>query len=284
MARLEKSPQNVALYDDLAVAYDKTGQHDKAIETILRKEAISPGLYETYANLGTFYIHNGQFREGLEQIAKAIEINPDAHFGRERYQKLLVEYVLSKRSEQANASLPLSHDQRTHGIGGFARFVLETQGLDAKETDQKDQQAELAAALKGVLGMLRFGKHDSPVLLEATADLLLADQRSDAKRLAARAFLKAAFEVEDEKAKKAYRKLAEQTLALQTINAQSYTPLKLSQLEKTLRGELKKADEGFERIRRDEQRWIRQGADVERLFADKYYPAEASSEAKEKRK
>jgi len=61
-----------AILDDLAVAYEKLGDQDKAIETILKKEDLFPGLYETYANLGTFYIHKGEFEKGLEQIDRAI--------------------------------------------------------------------------------------------------------------------------------------------------------------------------------------------------------------------
>src|SRR6476646_9780391 len=33
LKRLKADPTNAALLDDLAAAYDKTGQHDKAIET-----------------------------------------------------------------------------------------------------------------------------------------------------------------------------------------------------------------------------------------------------------
>jgi len=48
-------------YDDLGASYDKLGQHDQAIQTMLDKIDRFPngGLYETHANLGTFYIHNG---------------------------------------------------------------------------------------------------------------------------------------------------------------------------------------------------------------------------------
>src|SRR5438128_1240188 len=107
--RLEREPDNLALYDDLAVAYDKLGQDDKAIETIQIKERKQPGLYETYANLGTFYIHGGQPEKGLEYIDKALAINPGAHFGREKYQKALVEYVLL-RKRQGKLTLPLRRD------------------------------------------------------------------------------------------------------------------------------------------------------------------------------
>src|SRR5579871_2406693 len=85
-AKLEKEPDNPAYLDDMAVAYDKLGNDDKAIELMLRKEKAHPGLYETAANLGTFYLHSGQADKGIEQLEKAMAINPDAHFGREKYQ------------------------------------------------------------------------------------------------------------------------------------------------------------------------------------------------------
>lgn len=97
MQRLETETSNAGLYDDLAVAYQKTGQTDKAIETMLAKEKKFPGLYETYSNLGTFYILKGEFAKGLPYIDQALTINPDAHFGREKYQKWLVEYAMTKK-------------------------------------------------------------------------------------------------------------------------------------------------------------------------------------------
>ena len=95
--QLYDHPDSLELYDDLGVAYDKTGQHELAIKTMEIKDSIDPGLYETYANIGTFYIHNGDFKTGVGFIEKAIEINPDAHFGREIYQKhLMYHYFLNK--------------------------------------------------------------------------------------------------------------------------------------------------------------------------------------------
>ena len=91
LKRLESDPANSALLDDLAVAYDKTDQHDKAIATALKTEKLHPGRYETAANLGTFYFHSGKLTEGIPYIDAALKINPDAHFGREKYQKLLVD-------------------------------------------------------------------------------------------------------------------------------------------------------------------------------------------------
>ncbi|MEM7557766.1 MAG: hypothetical protein AAF394_01460 [Planctomycetota bacterium] len=49
-------------YDDIAVAFDKLGQHEKAIETIRAKMERWPDerRYESEANLGTFHIHAGR--------------------------------------------------------------------------------------------------------------------------------------------------------------------------------------------------------------------------------
>ena len=59
LRHLETDSDHLRFLDDLAVAYDKMGQHGKAVETMQRKEKIEAGGYGTYANLGTFYIHSG---------------------------------------------------------------------------------------------------------------------------------------------------------------------------------------------------------------------------------
>src|SRR5262249_24474844 len=95
--KLRSDPDNLPYYADLAVAYEKTGQHDKALETILAKDAKKPSVYETESNLGTFLMINGRLEDGLKHIDAALRINPDAHFGREKYQKKLAEYMILRR-------------------------------------------------------------------------------------------------------------------------------------------------------------------------------------------
>src|SRR5262245_2633799 len=108
LKRLESDPNNAELLDDLAVAYNKTGQHDKAIETALKTEKLHPGRYQTAANLGTFYFYAGKMDEGVPHIDRALKINPDAHFGREKYQKSLFEYAL-KQKKGTPLKLPLAN-------------------------------------------------------------------------------------------------------------------------------------------------------------------------------
>ena len=62
LSRLKSSPNDVKLLDDLAVAYDKLGQHELAIKTMESIRDRSPNRYETNANLGTFHIHAGNLQ------------------------------------------------------------------------------------------------------------------------------------------------------------------------------------------------------------------------------
>lgn len=254
--------QRTALdYDDLAVAYDKLLMHDKAIETIEAKIERWPNeyRYESEANLGTFLIHAERYEAGLQHIKRAIEINRDAHFGREVYQKLLVEYVIQQRKK--HSGLPLDENFEAFQSGPFADFVLAAR--PAAVGDRK----EIEKAAKGIMGMMRFGHHDSPVLLEALGDLLLFDlndSNSDAKRLAARAYLKASQEVDDPKSAQAYRKKAEYAIMMQL-------GVELDDIESDLKDETEQAAEFFAAISRDEEAWIAAGKDVDREFTKKYY-------------
>lgn len=264
----DRTPED---YDDIAVAYDKLGQQDKAIETILEKMERWPetGRYESEANLGTFLIHSQKLEEGLLHINKAIEINPDAHFGREVYQKLLVEYVLKARTE--DTTLPLNKAEVAEN-SGFAAYVL-----TARNTKPEAIKEEIEKAAKGVMGMMHFGHHDSPILLEVLADLLMYEGYRGDLTLSRHepfysyhAYLKASQEVEDEKAKEEYRLKAAQALALRSDKNMDTIELELSI-------SLRKAKNFVRRIANDEQKWIAAGKDVDAEFHKKYYEKNQSA-------
>lgn len=278
----EPSPE---LFDDLAVGYEKLGDHEKAIALMLEKEKQFPGLYETRANLGTFYIHDGQLERGLREIELAIEINPDAHFGREIYQKHLVKYVLSKRTN-GTTTLPLDRSDRskTRSAYGFAHYILQsekTKGSGIRKT------LSLQKAQEGVMGMMRFGNHESPILLEALADVLASRQtRIDGEQMAATAYLKASREVKDDKSRHAYHNLAEQCILgpnrEQPTTVEHVLSLTKSRLEEsTIEGE-----DFLSAIERNEQTWIAEGRDVDIEFSKMYYvensvPSETPAAASE---
>ena len=255
--------------DDLAVAHSKLGDDARAIELMLEKEQLYPGLYTTAANLGTFHVHAGDLEQGLTHIERAIEINPEAHFGREVYQALLVEYLIASRGASEQLSLPI-RAEAVNSMGrptvGFWAFVR-----DARRIPREFESKEIEFAVRGVLGMLRFGNHDSPVLLEALADLLLAEPDRDAKRLATRALLKASYEVEPGDQRDAYRAKAEAALAMQTPKPSELRNIELAEVEDDFRKELAQADVWWAELHGRELAWIEAGDDVEARFAETYY-------------
>jgi tetratricopeptide (TPR) repeat protein len=237
LRKLQASPNDLAALDDLAVAYDKTGQYDLAIATMQAKEARRPGLYETEANLGTFLIHAGRLEEALDHIGRALRINPNAHFGREKYQALLVEHVLEQRRGDT-------------GEQSFAAFLARKHGGSLPE-------AERSNATIAVLGMMRFSKHDSPPLLTALASLV--HDRS----LAARALLKASYGTDEAEARAVYRDRARAALAAPDGA--------LEELEQAFRRDLAEAEAWYAEVRKNELTWIREGKDADREFSRRYY-------------
>lgn len=281
--KLAADPGNLSYRDDLAAALDKLGRHDEAIAVAMETDRLRPGRYESAANLGTFLIHSGRLEGGLTYIRRAIAINPDAHFGREVYQAKLVEYVLS-RQKDGKLVLPAGGVELYPTAAGqeaevravespFARFLHSSPSVPLP-------MAERQAAVKGVLGMMRFGKYDSPVLLESLGSLLTEQYdtpTADAKRLAARAYLKASYEAKEESAKRKYRSLASQAIHMQTPRRDAHGQMSLEDLEVDFKRELVEANAWYDGLRQKEIGWIRDGADPDAEFAKLYAAAPAVS-------
>jgi hypothetical protein len=107
--------RHFGLLDDLGVGLDHLGAHEEAVRVLRTKlrqqeslKQTGRALYTTYANLGTFLIHGNYRRastgdaaakerlcEGLVFIRKSIDVNPEAHFGREVWQAVAVEFLLA---------------------------------------------------------------------------------------------------------------------------------------------------------------------------------------------
>ncbi|MBI5850981.1 MAG: hypothetical protein HZB39_08125 [Planctomycetes bacterium] len=185
-ARLEAEPGDLPAYDDLAVAYERRGAHDDALDVLARKRAALDRLpaddaqakehrYRELANRGTVLAHAGRFDEALPVLEAAIALNPAAHFGRERWQIAAIRYVAACKRDP---SLWSSHDFLTFSnvlpepmappITGRASYTV--QRLDEPRRVPWD---ELYTA---IAGMLRFGGRESAELYRTLGDLHLAKQ------------------------------------------------------------------------------------------------------------
>ena len=120
--------------------------------------------------------------------------------------------------------------------------------------------------------MMRFGRHDSLILLEALGDLLGASYTCDpgraANQLAARAYLKASLAAKTETARLAFRCLAKEELSGQISMTGAQNTF--MRVEGQLKDELEEVDEWYARVKRDERTWIAHAAKVEALFEQNY--------------
>jgi len=98
-ARIEKlrtaaNENDPAWWNDLAGAHIRLGEASEAVkilEPLTNKFATDYGIH---ANLGTAYHLLGRYADAEREIARDLEINPDAHFGLEKYHLALLQYLI----------------------------------------------------------------------------------------------------------------------------------------------------------------------------------------------
>jgi hypothetical protein len=116
--------------DDLTVAYDRLGNYTEALRySNFKRESLAEFKgnkkdheYRYWANLGTIHAHEALrdrnnikralLSEGIGSLEKAMEINPDAHFGREIVQVTVLKMI----SDQPEGTLTVSERAMKHWI------------------------------------------------------------------------------------------------------------------------------------------------------------------------
>ncbi len=124
---IEAGESKPELYDDAAMAADRLGRSEEALEWMAKKEALldtwkveegadpmTDPAYRFYANRGTLYAHKwlkdkmpadlSLLDKAIADLGKAIEINPDAHFGRESVQLAVIQMLAAHRDESRGKS------------------------------------------------------------------------------------------------------------------------------------------------------------------------------------
>jgi hypothetical protein len=139
---LQSHPEDLAAYDDAGVACDRLGRGDEAISWMRKKRAqldgldasrpeVKEALYRYHANLGTFLVHRwvrqgadrakiGEVEAARDEIAMALEINPNAHFGREKYQLRAIEWIIKPPGSAGQPYLPNLLGWEPNPLGSIA--------------------------------------------------------------------------------------------------------------------------------------------------------------------
>jgi tetratricopeptide (TPR) repeat protein len=175
LAALKVNPRRFDLYDDVAVAYDRLHKDDEALRVMAVKRSLLPEFnardaqvkedwYRYYANAGTFYAHRwlgagarkadiGEMKKARDYIRRAVQIKPKAHFGREKFQLMTMEWIIATR-------------ERKGGIGKtLGEWIGSKEGWEFN-----DESDGMAPATEGLAGLMVLGAAwRSPDIFEALA-------------------------------------------------------------------------------------------------------------------
>jgi hypothetical protein len=197
-ALIEADPCRLEAYDDAGAACDRLGHSDDAIRWMERKRsamerAALPAAtrrehrYRYLANVGTFWAHPwlrggadrrhiGDVRKARDFIRAAIRLNPNAHFGRERYQLRALEWILDPPAYDP------SEAYRTQRLPDF--LGLENHHGETSNTGSL-KKLGYSDAVQGLAGLIVLGNAwESVDVFHALARALQIEGRSSLAYLA----------------------------------------------------------------------------------------------------
>lgn len=95
IAELKAKPRDKdpAWWNNLAGAHIRLGEPKHAVALLQTNVTRFPNDYGIHANLGTAYHLLGRYKEAEKEIARDLQINPEAHFGLEKYHLALLQYL-----------------------------------------------------------------------------------------------------------------------------------------------------------------------------------------------
>ncbi|MGJ8656531.1 MAG: tetratricopeptide repeat protein [Akkermansiaceae bacterium] len=92
-ALLEVDGGDFVARNDLASAYIKLKEYDKAVVEFDRNEELHPGRYETAANRGVLYKKMGEYERAAGYISDSLEIKEEGHMGLGDYYLRMIEWL-----------------------------------------------------------------------------------------------------------------------------------------------------------------------------------------------
>ena len=95
---LEYAPDSFRVINNLGMAYNDVGDHEKAEETYFKAIALNPSVPTVYHNLGNNYANNNQIDLAIENFEKALELNPHFTFS---YGSLFNLYLETEQYDKA---------------------------------------------------------------------------------------------------------------------------------------------------------------------------------------
>jgi len=181
---VKAQPAKLELYDDVGVACDRLHRDGEAIAWMKQKRARLDKLgfnagtkeqwYRYHANLGTFLAHDwlrsganrknlAEMQQARDEIKRAVQINPNAHFGREKVQLAAMEWIIKPpktkneipdflglwdKTEWTTTARPKTQRENIRGLSGLIVLGAAWESVDIYYALElalaKDQESSLA--------------------------------------------------------------------------------------------------------------------------------------------
>ncbi len=222
------SDEAFALTDDLAAGLNRLGQPADAVPLLREKLKLQvkrglkgTDLYTTYANLGTYLYFadmgkafggdaaaKAACEEGIALVEKSVAVNPDSHFGRERWQVVILRFLLDATDRPdvltekdflgnrldhtlpAEAFLPASAFKKGDGtarsyytsdlMSGAGRITHDRTGVARVGLDSENNTSSYKAVgipfdepMLGIVGMWRQGGGPNPHFALCIGEVML---------------------------------------------------------------------------------------------------------------
>ena len=199
---LQHNPKRLADYDDAGVACDRLGHDDLALAWMEQKRQqlvksplddplIKDHWYRLYANRGTFQTHHwlqtganrhrmAELKAARNDIAHALQINPDAHFGREKYQLQVLNWIIYPAN--APNEKEINNQSWTELQGGIIGHTSYSKAsVRIKSGQQSDQISAYNDAAREQLSEYA-GSDFASILLRKKSALMRLDPRRKTQR------------------------------------------------------------------------------------------------------
>jgi tetratricopeptide (TPR) repeat protein len=115
---LKNARDGEALQLDLAIAYERNGQIDQAIDVLEALTRQHPENAQAHVNLGVAYTRRNRYPEAAQEFAKPYRLDPSNEATRVDYLQALV------LAEQYNIAAPVARDYLAHKPDNFEALYL----------------------------------------------------------------------------------------------------------------------------------------------------------------
>src|SRR5690242_2647114 len=162
-------------WNNLAGAHLRLNEPQAAVTLLEPVIGKFPNNYGIHANLGTAYHLLGRYEDAEKEIARDLEINPDAHFGLEKYHLALLQYLVR---DEKYKSRHVYVDEYTASFiinsGSGGSFDSSSEWSEQKAASEAQKYGTLEAA-EAAYRSISEANIDRSEILEALATVAVSD-------------------------------------------------------------------------------------------------------------